>query len=206
MDATRYKIALVDDNLATLNQGKSLLQDTYKVYTMQAAATLFENLEKDIPDLILLDIEMPGMNGYETLAKLKDDPRYKDIPVIFLTGNADEESERRGLSLGVSDYITKHFSPGILKLRIQNQIRLIEQINTVQYEIMKYKLVSEAIDAALWDMNVLVDDPASPENQVTWSQELRHMIGFSDENDLPNTIEAFAARFHPDDRDMNPGC
>jgi len=114
---------LVDDSIATLNQGKSLLQASYRVFTIQDAATLFENLEQDIPDLILLDVEMPDMDGFETIKKLKADPRYKDIPVIFLTSKSDEESERKGFSLGAVDYITKPFSGPLLHKRISNQIQ-----------------------------------------------------------------------------------
>jgi len=122
----------VDDNLATLDQGKSLLQAFYKVYTVQTAATLFENLEFDIPDLILLDVEMPEMDGFETIAKLKADSRYKDIPVIFLTSKSDEESERKGFSLGAVDYITKPFSGPLLQKRISNQILYMRVQNAVK--------------------------------------------------------------------------
>jgi len=123
---------LVDDNLATLDQGKSLLQAFYKVYTVQTAATLFENLELDLPDLILLDVEMPEMDGFETIEKLKADPRYKDIPVIFLTSKSDEESERKGFSLGAVDYITKPFSGPLLQKRISNQILYMRVQNAVK--------------------------------------------------------------------------
>ena len=74
--------------------------------------------------------------------------------------------------------------------------------NTSEYSMMKYKLANDALGIALWDMNVVVDDPVSPRNQVTWSQELRALLGFTDESDFPNTITALADRFHPDDRDM----
>jgi len=117
MDNTRHKIILVDDNMATLNQGKSLLQAYYKVYTIQSAIILFENLEHYLPDLILLDVEMPEMNGFEVIKKLKADLRYKDIPVIFLTSKSDEESRKEGLKLGAVDFITKPFDiDSVLKL------------------------------------------------------------------------------------------
>jgi len=132
MSDTRYKIVLVDDNQATLNQGKSLLQALYKVYTVQSALTLFENLEHDVPDLILLDVEMPEMDGFETIAKLKRDVRYKHIPVIFLTAKSDEESERRGFSLGAVDYITKPFSGPLLQKRISNQILYMRVQNAIK--------------------------------------------------------------------------
>ena len=95
--------------MATLNQGKSLLQAYYKVYTIQSAVILFENLEHYLPDLILLDVEMPEMNGFEVIKKLKEDSRYRDIPVIFLTSRSDEDSRKEGLNLGAVDFITKPF-------------------------------------------------------------------------------------------------
>ena len=122
MEDIRHKIVLVDDNMATLNQGKSLLQELYRVYTVQSPVTFFENLENDIPDLILLDVEMPEMNGFEVIKRLKVDVRYRDIPVIFLTVRSDEESEREGFKLGAVDYITKPFSGPLLQKRVLNQI------------------------------------------------------------------------------------
>ena len=124
MDTARYKIVLVDDNMATLNQGKILLQEHYRVYTIQSPVTLFENLEHDIPDLILLDIEMPGMNGFEVIKKLKSDIRYRDIPVIFLSSKNDKESENEGFSLGADDFITKPFSAPELLHRIKHHLHI----------------------------------------------------------------------------------
>jgi len=68
-----------------------------------------------------------------------------------------------------------------------------------EYDLMKYKLANDALGIALWDMDVVNTDPVSPQNKITWSQELRDMLGFSDENDFPNTIVALASRFHTDD-------
>ena len=124
MENIRYKIALVDDNIATLNQGKSLLQSFYKVYTIQSGAILFENLEHDIPSLILLDITMPEMNGFEVIQKLKSDIRYQDIPVIFLSSKNDEESEKEGYRLGAVDFITKPFSESVLLCRIKHHLHI----------------------------------------------------------------------------------
>ncbi|MCL2704476.1 MAG: response regulator [Defluviitaleaceae bacterium] len=144
MDNIRNKIVLVDDNMATLNQGKSLLQPFYKVYTVQSAATLFENLEHDIPDVILLDVEMPVMDGFETITKLKADARYKDIPVIFLTSKSDEESERKGFILGAVDYITKPFSGPLLLKRISNQLLYARvQMAAKDYSITLENMVDE---------------------------------------------------------------
>ena len=71
-----------------------------------------------------------------------------------------------------------------------------------EYDLMKYKLANDALGIALWDMEIETEDPTSPSNKITWSQELRNILGFSDEKDFPNTITALASRFHPDDNEM----
>ena len=149
MNKTRSKIVLLDDSIAVLNQGKHLLQDFYRVYTVQSPVTFFENLEHDIPDLILLDVIMPEMSGFEVIKKLKADLRYKDIPVIFLTSKSDAESEREGFSLGAVDYITKPFSEPLLQKRISNQI-LYER---VQSALTDHLIYSESLVRNLENAN-----------------------------------------------------
>lgn len=78
----------------------------------------------DKPDLILLDISMPGINGFEVLERLKKSPRTAEIPVIFITGIPDSDTEEQGLSLGAVDYITKPFSPTVVKARVRHQLKL----------------------------------------------------------------------------------
>ena len=127
MGNIRNKIILVDDNMSNLTMGKSILQPFYKTYPAPSATTLFEMLENMIPDLILLDIEMPEINGFEAIKKLKADERFKDIPVIFLTVKNDEKSELEGLELGAVDYVSKPFSAPILLKRIANYILIEHQ-------------------------------------------------------------------------------
>ena len=127
MDGTRYKIILVDDNIANLTMGRSMLKTFYEVYPAPSAAKLFEILENVIPELILLDIEMPEIDGYETIKRLKADSRFVDIPVIFLTAKTDESSELEGFDLGAVDYISKPFSGPLLLKRIANQLLIVRQ-------------------------------------------------------------------------------
>jgi len=127
MDDIRYKIIMVDDNLATLTMGKNMLKTLYEVYPAPSSAKLFEILENITPDLILMDIEMPVMNGYEAIKKLKADPRFRHIPVIFLTSWSDETSEIEGFDLGAVDYISKPFSGPLLLKRITNQLLIVHQ-------------------------------------------------------------------------------
>jgi putative two-component system response regulator len=122
----RQIIFLVDDNMANLTAGKTMLKDHYDVFSMPSGNKLFEILEKITPDLILLDIEMPEMDGYEALKKLKGETKTRNIPVIFLTARTDPGSELEGLSLGAIDYISKPFSPPLLLKRLENHL-LIEQ-------------------------------------------------------------------------------
>ena len=124
MENTRRKIILVDDIKSNLDQGKAILNPYYQVYPAPSAEKLFQHLEKIIPDLILLDIEMPEMNGYEALKKLKADERYSDIPVIFLTAKSEEDSVHEGSTLGAAGCVTKPFSTSQLLECIENSISL----------------------------------------------------------------------------------
>jgi len=127
MERSDKKIIIVDDNAANLAVGRNLLKQVYEVFPVSSAAKMFDLLERFIPDMILLDVNMPEMTGYEAIKVLKSSPRFCNIPVIFLTAKSDEESEMEGFDLGASDYVTKPFSGPLLLRRISN-ILLIEQL------------------------------------------------------------------------------
>jgi len=107
-------ILLVDDSTTNLTLVNALLSDAYTLYTAISGARMFKLLENIRPDLILLDIEMPEMNGYEVLRRLKSNRDTADIPVIFLTAHGIDKNELRGLSGGAAGYITKPFSSQLL--------------------------------------------------------------------------------------------
>ncbi len=125
-ESERQTIMLVDDNKANLTMTKNILKDTYKVYALPSSERLFAFLKTVTPDLILLDIEMPVMDGFETIKQLKSDSRYAEIPVIFVTARIEEIDELEGLSLGAVDYVTKPFAAPIMLKRIEN-VLLIER-------------------------------------------------------------------------------
>ena len=114
MENEKKLIILVDDNPANLKIGKNVLSEKYAVATAPSAEKLFGLLENNNPDLILLDIDMPEMDGFQAIEILKSKPETKDIPVIFLTGMADSCDAEKGRSLGAVDYITKPFDPPAL--------------------------------------------------------------------------------------------
>ena len=123
----KQKIMIVDDNKANLTMGKSILNEQYDVYALPSSDKMFEFLMHVKPDLILLDIEMPGMNGYEIITILKAGKQYADIPVIFVTAKSSETDEYDGLALGAIDYVTKPFSPALLLKRIENHLLIQKQ-------------------------------------------------------------------------------
>jgi putative two-component system response regulator len=147
MEAERKIILLVDDNMASLSMGKNILKDKYNVFPIPSGEKLFDILGKVSPDLILLDVEMPDMDGYEVIKKLKAEQTHQDIPVIFLTSRNDPGNELEGLSLGAIDYVSKPFSPALLLQRIENHLLISAQ----RKELKKYneslrEMVQEQIE------------------------------------------------------------
>jgi putative two-component system response regulator len=127
MENDRKIVLVVDDNVTNLTAAKEMLRDRYKVYPSPSAEIMFNLIENVTPDLILLDIEMPEMNGYEAMKKLCANPEWAEIPVIFVTAKTDEGSELEGLTLGAIDYVTKPFSAPLLIKRIENHLLIQSQ-------------------------------------------------------------------------------
>ena len=122
MKITMKIIFIVDDNATNLVTAKNALAGAYKTFALPSAERMFQLLEKITPGLILLDVDMPDMDGYEALAILKKDDNLKQIPVIFLTAKHDTESEIRGFEMGAIDFISKPFSTPVLLKRLETHI------------------------------------------------------------------------------------
>ena len=165
METDQKTIILVDDDATNLMAGSNALDDYYDVLTLNSGARLLKILEKTIPDLILLDVEMPEMNGYEVIKIIKSKEETADIPVIFLTAKSDGENELKGLSLGAIDYIIKPFSPPLLRKRIEvhllveAQKRELINFNNGLQEMVKAKTKSvvELQNAIMKTMAELVE-------------------------------------------------
>jgi putative two-component system response regulator len=119
MENEKKLIIIVDDNPANLRIGLNVLSEKYEVATAPSAKKMFSLLEKNNPAIILLDINMPEMDGYEAIKILKSKPETRNIPVIFLTARTDTDDELEGLSLGAIDYIQKPCQPQLLLKRIE---------------------------------------------------------------------------------------
>jgi CheY-like chemotaxis protein len=118
-------ILTVDDSPENIALISGLLKEDYRVkVATNGKDALHIAFSSDPPDLILLDIMMPGMDGYEVCRQLKSDPQTSEIPVIFLTAKSDVADEEKGFLLGAADYITKPISPPILLARIRTHLRM----------------------------------------------------------------------------------
>jgi phosphoserine phosphatase RsbU/P len=120
-------ILLVDDAPSNIQVVNSILKDDYRVRIATTGPKALELANSSTaPDLILLDIMMPEMDGYEVCTRLKAAPHTRDIPVIFLTGKIEAEDETRGFHVGAVDYIHKPFSPPVVKARVETHLMLRE--------------------------------------------------------------------------------
>jgi phosphoserine phosphatase RsbU/P len=136
-------VLLVDDAPANIQIVNSILKDIYKIRVATSGAKALELVKvAPAPDLVLLDVMMPEMDGYEVCTRLKLDPETRDIPVIFLTGQTEVEDETKGFGVGAVDYIHKPFSPAVVKARVQTHLalramreELAQQLLTIQKEL-----------------------------------------------------------------------
>ncbi|MDR2131718.1 MAG: response regulator [Clostridiales Family XIII bacterium] len=148
----RKKILLVDDNPVNLKLARNTLMGFYDVFTVPNAEKMFLFLEKTLPDMILLDVLMPGINGYEAMRRLMGDDRTKHIPVIFLTSMADMGSEMEGLSLGAVDYIAKPFIPQLLLKRVETHMLMEAQKEELKYINANLERIVQAKTSAVLEL------------------------------------------------------
>ena len=167
INTDKATILIIDDTPANISLMSGLLQDQYKI---KAATTGKKGLEiamlKPQPDLILLDIMMPEMDGYEVCKVLKTNPQTVEIPVIFLTAKAESQDEEKGLKMGAVDYITKPVSPPIALTRIATHIDLYQQKRAL---VESQQALSEEIqEAALYIQSLLPKPLANEGIQSSW--------------------------------------
>ncbi|MBR1876452.1 MAG: response regulator [Lachnospiraceae bacterium] len=131
-------VTIVDDDVSNLKMASHILNgEELRVSCLKSGDELLGFLKANRPDLILLDIHMPGMDGFETIKKINEDEATKDIPVIFLTADEDADTETEGLSLGAMDFIKKPFVPEVLLLRVRHTIDLIRLKSDLSSEVEK---------------------------------------------------------------------
>lgn len=154
---------IIDDDLSNLIIAKKALEKDYDVIPVTSGQSALDLMKRIVPDLILLDINMPKMNGFEVISKLKTSDNFKNIPVIFLTAQDDSSDELEGFSLGATDYIKKPFIIPILIKKIELYIKIIKQTreienynknleNTVQQKIHSISKLEQCIIETIADL------------------------------------------------------
>ncbi len=187
-------IMVVDDDVSNLKMaGHILSKANMRVTALKSGEALLEYIDKnEVPDLILLDILMPGMDGFETLTRLKESGKGSEVPVIFITANEDEESETKGLSLGAIDFIKKPFVPEVLTLRVRHSIDLIRLQRNLSEEVEKKTKENERL--SLHIVQSLADAIDAKDTYTKghsgrvaeYSREIAKRFGYSrkDQNDI----------------------
>ncbi len=124
METKRFKVLVVDDEPVNLMLLENILKDSHDILLAGSGGEALAMIRDDEPDLILLDVMMPEMSGFDLCRHLKADERYRDIPIIFITALTGGDNESLGLQLGAMDYIAKPFVINHVRLRVRNQLEL----------------------------------------------------------------------------------
>ena len=131
-DNPQFSILVVDDEKTNLDVLSEMLMPMYSVYLAKTGADAMSIANESRPDLILLDVVMPGMSGHDVLLELKNADATRGIPVIFISALDSIEDEERGLMLGAVDYIAKPFHGGIVKARVRTHLQIVEQFRRIE--------------------------------------------------------------------------
>jgi DNA-binding NarL/FixJ family response regulator len=148
-------ILIIDDDTGFLELTEKMLAGQYEVSLARSGKQALEYLDRGYsPDLIFLDVDMPGMNGYETLKKIKALDGMEAVPVVFLTGMAETEAELRGLELGAVDYIVKPFVKDILLKRLEIHLQQGKELRAVYGERRKKKKPEPLAPLTPWEKKI----------------------------------------------------
>jgi signal transduction histidine kinase len=139
----RPTVLVVDDNRLNIDLLVDVLKDDYKLLVALNGVTALDIVQNVLPDIILLDIMMPEMDGYEVCRRLKSDERTTQVPVIFITAKSQSEDEAKGLALGAVDYITKPVNPAIVQARIRTHLALYNQNRVLEEKVRQRTLELE---------------------------------------------------------------
>lgn len=209
-----YKIMIVDDNKTNLIMAKKALEDTYDVIPMPSGVTALEFLRDmpEPPDILLLDVDMPDINGFYVISEVKNQERLSEMPVIFLTAQDDSTTEIEGYSLGAVDYITKPYTTTLLRKRVDIHVRAIESerklkvankalaeaVNEKTHNVieLEYAIVEMFTSLMSHRSNLIEAHSRRVEKYMTiFVEELSHISKYHIEDD-DKQIMVFASKIH----------
>lgn len=159
MDAAKKKILIVDDTNSNIDTLLAALGNQYDLRVAIDGVTALQAVKtEDLPDLVLLDIMMPGMDGYEVCRQLKSNPKTRGIRVVFLTALADSTDQEKGLKLGAEDYIVKPFDPAIVRARVKNQLELKDYSDNLEAQVQsRTEELAHAQEATIASMAIMAE-------------------------------------------------
>lgn len=187
----RPRILAVDDHPQNLVTLATALEAEFDFQLVAAGPEAFDLAKLMPPDLILLDVMMPGVDGFETCRRFKADPQLSGIPLIFLTALSDLETEVSGLSLGAADYITKPINIELVRQRMRNLLQLTRLTRELKESEQRLRLVMDATGEGIWDWLI---HSGTVVHNAAWCR----ILGL-DESYLSHPVEIFSQRIHPED-------
>ena len=150
----KNSVLIVDDEPANIIALTSILGSEYSVSAAKSGQSAIKVAKEILPDVILLDVLMPEMDGHEVIAELKSTEKTQKIPVIFITGLDNKDAEKKGLALGAADYIPKPFTSDIVKLRVQNQVRIVNHTRAIDEQLRQQALMTKIANSFLTDIHL----------------------------------------------------
>lgn len=184
----KQKVLIVDDTPQNIHVLMETLKDSYKIVAATSGSKALQLATREpLPDLILLDVMMPEMSGYEVCEQLKKDPLTERIPVIFVTALHEAGDEEKGLELGALDFITKPFHPALVKARVRNQLELKRHRDHLEEEVQRRTQELLASNLARQKL----------ENELDVARGLQHSMLASDRFAVPGQSGELAALLRP---------
>ena len=198
-DASRCRLLLVDDSAMNLDTLLATLGDSYDLrVAIDGQSALDLIADGYLPDLILLDIMMPEMDGYEVCKRLKADEKTSKVPIIFLTALNNDEDEAKGLELGAADYISKPFNPAIVSQRVKTHLELKRHQNNLQNLVIEK---TQELTEAYKDLKLVHDQMLQQEKMASIGQlaagvahEINNPAGFIGSN--LNSLQKYAGKLN----------
>jgi len=185
------RILVIDDTPLNLLLLMNILKADYAVTLAESALAALPLLQDESFDLVLLDIMMPGMDGFEAFGKIREIPRHARTPIIFVTASEDRGSERRGLDLGAVDFIFKPIRVDLVRLRIRNILHCAQVEEELKASEERLQYVMAATGEGVWDWNVAA-------NLVVHNASWCRILGLDDDC-LEHSLDFFADLIHPED-------